>query len=158
MSSSIYGLPVCGINTFVCFVFFSHVCYSHVSFVDCPGHDILMATMLNGAAVMDAALLLIGTFAIPSSSLPAVGSFHTDQCSATTVLDCTCIWLWSFSEDTPANKYVGWAVLIICAYYTGTVACFNLIPLYGHSLEADAVLNNTISYAQVLLDHVGKYL
>jgi len=32
---------------------------SHVSFVDCPGHDILMATMLNGAAVMDAALLLV---------------------------------------------------------------------------------------------------
>eukprot|EP00048_Salpingoeca_helianthica_P015712 m.228204 g.228204 ORF g.228204 m.228204 type:complete len:460 (+) comp17422_c0_seq1:76-1455(+) len=31
----------------------------HVSFVDCPGHDILMATMLNGAAIMDAALLLI---------------------------------------------------------------------------------------------------
>jgi len=31
----------------------------HVSFVDCAGHDILMATMLNGAAVMDAALLLI---------------------------------------------------------------------------------------------------
>merc|ERR1719410_1554938 len=31
----------------------------HVSFVDCPGHDILMTTMLNGAAVMDAALLLI---------------------------------------------------------------------------------------------------
>ena len=31
----------------------------HISFVDCPGHDILMATMLNGAAVMDAALLVI---------------------------------------------------------------------------------------------------
>eukprot|EP01086_Lenisia_limosa_P016173 TRINITY_DN57_c0_g1_i3.p1 TRINITY_DN57_c0_g1~~TRINITY_DN57_c0_g1_i3.p1 ORF type:complete len:445 (+),score=33.55 TRINITY_DN57_c0_g1_i3:234-1568(+) len=31
----------------------------HISFVDCPGHDILMATMLNGAAVMDAALLII---------------------------------------------------------------------------------------------------
>jgi translation initiation factor 2 subunit 3 len=31
----------------------------HVSFVDCPGHDMLMATMLNGAAVMDAALLLV---------------------------------------------------------------------------------------------------
>ena len=31
-----------------------------MSFVDCPGHDILMATMLNGAAVMDAALLLVG--------------------------------------------------------------------------------------------------
>ncbi|KAL7080029.1 hypothetical protein ACQ4LE_000797 [Meloidogyne hapla] len=36
-----------------------YVCVRHVSFVDCPGHDILMATMLNGAAVMDAALLLI---------------------------------------------------------------------------------------------------
>lgn len=31
----------------------------HVSFVDCPGHDIYMSTMLSGAAVMDAALLLI---------------------------------------------------------------------------------------------------
>lgn len=31
----------------------------HVSFVDCPGHELLMATMLNGAAVMDAALLII---------------------------------------------------------------------------------------------------
>lgn len=35
------------------------VTHSHVSFVDCPGHDILMATMLTGAAVMDAALLLV---------------------------------------------------------------------------------------------------
>lgn len=31
----------------------------HVSFVDCPGHDVLMATMLTGTATMDAALLLI---------------------------------------------------------------------------------------------------
>ncbi|CAD5126957.1 unnamed protein product [Dimorphilus gyrociliatus] len=31
----------------------------HVSFVDCPGHDVLMATMLNGTAIMDAAILLI---------------------------------------------------------------------------------------------------
>ena len=31
----------------------------HVSFVDCPGHDILMAIMLNGAAVMDAVFILI---------------------------------------------------------------------------------------------------
>ncbi|TVU48027.1 hypothetical protein EJB05_07648, partial [Eragrostis curvula] len=31
----------------------------HVSFVDCPVHDILMATMLNGAAIMDGALFLI---------------------------------------------------------------------------------------------------
>jgi len=30
-----------------------------VSFVDCPGHDILMTTMLAGAAVMDGAILVI---------------------------------------------------------------------------------------------------
>ena len=41
----------------------------HVSFVDCPGHDILMATMLNGAAVMDAALLLIGRHSLVSCLL-----------------------------------------------------------------------------------------
>lgn len=31
----------------------------HISFVDCPGHEVLMATMLNGAAVMDASLIVI---------------------------------------------------------------------------------------------------
>ncbi|KAJ2482075.1 eukaryotic translation initiation factor 2 subunit gamma [Coemansia sp. RSA 2131] len=31
----------------------------HVSFVDCPGHDVLMQNMLNGAAVMNAAILLV---------------------------------------------------------------------------------------------------
>ncbi|KAE9389852.1 P-loop containing nucleoside triphosphate hydrolase protein [Gymnopus androsaceus JB14] len=50
----------------------------HVSFVDCPEHDILMATMLNGAAVMDAALLLVaGNETCPqpqtSEHLAAVG-------------------------------------------------------------------------------------
>ncbi|MDW8034765.1 MAG: GTP-binding protein, partial [Nitrososphaerota archaeon] len=31
-----------------------------ISFVDSPGHEILMTTMLSGAAVMDAAILVIG--------------------------------------------------------------------------------------------------
>lgn len=30
-----------------------------VSFVDCPGHDIIMAAMLDGVTIMDGALLLI---------------------------------------------------------------------------------------------------
>lgn len=30
-----------------------------VSFVDCPGHDMLIATMLSGAAIMDATILVI---------------------------------------------------------------------------------------------------
>jgi len=31
----------------------------YVSFIDCPGHEMLMATMLSGAALMDAAILVI---------------------------------------------------------------------------------------------------
>jgi len=31
----------------------------HVSFVDCPGHDAFISTMINGTAVMDAAVLVI---------------------------------------------------------------------------------------------------
>ncbi|MFA5857244.1 MAG: translation initiation factor IF-2 subunit gamma [Candidatus Pacearchaeota archaeon] len=31
----------------------------YVSFIDCPGHEMLMATMLSGAALMDAAILVV---------------------------------------------------------------------------------------------------
>ena len=31
----------------------------HISFVDCPGHDSFMSTMISGTNVMDAAFLLI---------------------------------------------------------------------------------------------------
>ncbi|KAJ1674600.1 eukaryotic translation initiation factor 2 subunit gamma, partial [Spiromyces aspiralis] len=56
----------------------------HVSFVDCPGHDILMATMLNGAAVMDAAILLVAaneSCPQPQTSehLAAVESMHLEN-------------------------------------------------------------------------------
>lgn len=46
-------------DTFCAKCYKSMTLMRHVSFVDCPGHDILMATMLNGVAVMDSALLLI---------------------------------------------------------------------------------------------------
>ena len=35
----------------------------YVSFVDCPGHEMLMATMLSGAALIDAAILVIAASA-----------------------------------------------------------------------------------------------
>lgn len=31
----------------------------HISFIDCPGHEILMSTMLSGSSIMDSALLMI---------------------------------------------------------------------------------------------------
>ncbi|MEA2089864.1 MAG: translation initiation factor IF-2 subunit gamma [Thermoproteota archaeon] len=43
--------PICGSNTNF---------LRAVSFVDAPGHEALMATMLSGAAVMDGAILVIG--------------------------------------------------------------------------------------------------
>src|SRR3990167_5482083 len=33
--------------------------FRYVSFVDAPGHEMLMATMLSGAAIIDAAILVI---------------------------------------------------------------------------------------------------
>ena len=56
----------------------------HISFVDCPGHDVLMATMLAGAAVMDSALLLVaGNQPCPqpqtSEHLAAVDIMQLDQ-------------------------------------------------------------------------------
>jgi len=42
--------PTCGADT---------VFHRAVSFVDAPGHETLMATMLSGAAIMDGALLLV---------------------------------------------------------------------------------------------------
>ena len=36
-----------------------HELVAHYSFVDCPGHEAYLATMLSGAAIMDAAALLI---------------------------------------------------------------------------------------------------
>lgn len=53
---------------------FKYELVRHVSFVDCPGHDILMATMLNGAAVMDAALLLIGK--LPEKTIGCLSKDH----------------------------------------------------------------------------------
>lgn len=35
--------------------------YRYVSFIDAPGHEMLMATMLSGAAIIDAAILVIAT-------------------------------------------------------------------------------------------------
>jgi len=52
----------------------------YVSFVDHPGPDILMATMLNGAAVMDAALLLIvGTETCVSDFRASIRDYETRE-------------------------------------------------------------------------------
>ena len=44
--------PVCGKET---------VLLRRVAFVDAPGHEVLMATMLSGASIMDGAILVVAT-------------------------------------------------------------------------------------------------
>lgn len=36
--------------------------YRYISFIDAPGHEMLMATMLSGAAIVDAAILVISAY------------------------------------------------------------------------------------------------
>lgn len=40
----------------------------HISFVDCPGHNLLMATMLNGTCVMDSSIIIE---AVSNKEMPA---------------------------------------------------------------------------------------
>lgn len=49
--SNIFELKCENCNTYMMLV-------KHISFIDCPGHNTLMNTMLNGAAVMDSAILI----------------------------------------------------------------------------------------------------
>ena len=44
--------PICGKET---------ILHRRVAFVDAPGHEVLMATMLSGASIMDGALLIVAT-------------------------------------------------------------------------------------------------
>jgi translation initiation factor 2 subunit 3 len=63
--SAIYKCPDCEEPKCYCMSTTCLACGSEaefqraISFVDAPGHEILMATMLSGAAVMDGAILVI---------------------------------------------------------------------------------------------------
>lgn len=50
-----------------------HELVAHYSFVDCPGHEAYLATMLSGAAIMDAAALLI------ASNSPTIPQIQTEE-------------------------------------------------------------------------------
>jgi len=50
---------------------------NHVSFVDCPGHNMLMSTMLNGTSVMDYTILVEST---ANSNFPAPQTIEHFKC------------------------------------------------------------------------------
>jgi translation initiation factor 2 subunit 3 len=50
-----------------------HKLVGHYSFADCPGHEAYLATMLSGAAIMDAAVLMI------ASNSPTIPQIQTQE-------------------------------------------------------------------------------
>ena len=50
---------------------------NHISFVDCPGHNMLMSTMLNGTSVMDYTILVEST---ANTNLPAPQTLEHFNC------------------------------------------------------------------------------
>lgn len=57
----------------------------HISFVDCPGHNMLMATMLNGTCVADNMILIEST---DNSSIPAIQT--KEHLLASEIINLTC--------------------------------------------------------------------
>ena len=55
----------------------SAILVNHVSFVDCPGHNMLMSTMLNGTSVMDYTILVEST---ANSNFPAPQTIEHFKC------------------------------------------------------------------------------
>ncbi|KAL1894434.1 eukaryotic translation initiation factor 2 subunit gamma [Sporothrix stenoceras] len=113
----------------------------HVSFVDCPGHDILMSTMLSGAAVMDAALLLIaGNEACPqpqtSEHLAAIQIMKLDK----VIILQNKVDL--MREETAQQHHES-----ILKFIRGTVAAKSpIVPISAQlKINIDAVLDNLVN-------------
>lgn len=70
----------------------------HISFVDCPGHDNLMAIMLTGAAVMDAALLLI------AGNMPCPQPQTSEHLAAVDIMDLNRIIILQNKIDLVFNR------------------------------------------------------
>uniref|UniRef100_A0A915CNY1 protein-synthesizing GTPase n=1 Tax=Ditylenchus dipsaci TaxID=166011 RepID=A0A915CNY1_9BILA len=95
------------------------VCVRHISFVDCPGHDILMATMLNGAAIMDAALLIVaGNEPCPQpQTLEHLAAVEIMQLKNLLIIQNKVTWLMNRKLKISRNKLeLKYNIDVICEY------------------------------------------
>ncbi|RYP21748.1 hypothetical protein DL767_009177 [Monosporascus sp. MG133] len=109
----------------------------HVSFVDCPGHDILMSTMLSGAAVMDAALLLIaGNESVPQPQT-------SEHLAAIEIMKLDKIIILQNKVDLMREESALQHYESIAKFVRGTPAAKSpIIPISAqHKLNIDAVLD-----------------
>lgn len=83
----------------------SMVLQKHVSFVDCPGHNLLMATMLNGTCVMDTSIIVES---VVNKEIPSMQTKEHMIAAEVTGLDCfaTCINKIDLVEKKDAIKYM----------------------------------------------------
>jgi translation initiation factor 2 subunit 3 len=113
----------------------------HVSFVDCPGHDILMSTMLSGAAVMDAALLLIAG----NESCPQPQT--SEHLAAIEIMKLSHIVILQNKVDLMKEENALEHYLSIKKFIRGTVADESpVIPISAQlKFNIDAVLDSLVS-------------
>jgi translation initiation factor 2 subunit 3 len=115
----------------------------HVSFVDCPGHDVLMATMLNGTAIMDAALLLV------AANEPCPQPQTTEHLFAVEVMDLKKIVVIQNKIDLVTKEQALEQYDQIREFLKTSQVDGPIIPVSGQlNLNIDAILDFIVNYIQ----------
>lgn len=116
----------------------------HVSFVDCPGHDILMATMLNGTAVMDSALLLI------AANEPCPQPQTIEHLFAVEVMDLTNVLVIQNKIDLVSREQAIEQHSQIKQFLKTSSIKSPVVPVSGQfNINIDAILDFIVNYIEV---------
>ncbi|KAM0680545.1 eukaryotic translation initiation factor 2 subunit gamma [Glugoides intestinalis] len=116
----------------------------HISFVDCPGHDVLMATMLTGTAIMDAALLLI------AANEPCPQPQTTEHLFAVEVMDLKKVVVVQNKIDLVSKEQALEQHDQIKAFLKTSQVDGPIIPVSGQMhINIDAILDFIVNYITV---------
>ncbi|ELA41732.1 small GTP-binding protein domain protein [Vittaforma corneae ATCC 50505] len=116
----------------------------HVSFVDCPGHDVLMATMLTGTAIMDAALLLV------AANEPCPQSQTTEHLFAVEVMNLKKIVVIQNKIDLVTKEQAIEQYGQIKEFLKTSQVEGPIVPVSGQlNINIDAVLDYIVNYIEV---------
>lgn len=97
---------------------------THVSFVDCPGHNVFMATMLNGTAIMDYTILVES---VVNPQLPAPQTREHIYATKNTPISIVCMNKIDLVERQVAEKNID----IFEAYLRSIGINNDVIPISG---------------------------
>ncbi len=108
----------------------------HVSFIDAPGHESLMATMISGAAIMDGAVLLV------AANEPCPQPQTEEHLMALEIIGCKNIVIAQNKIDLVTAKEAEENYKQIKAFTKGTIA--EKAPIIPISAQQDANINHLI--------------